>query len=145
MAVEIQAVGEVTDELVAGLAGLVTQLSKSAPPLSREVLQDVVSCSTNTVLVACVDGRLSGTLTLVMFPIPTGLRGRIEDVVVDSTARGSGVGAALVARAVELATVAGARSVDLTSRPSRAVANRLYERLGFERRESIVYRWASPG
>lgn len=141
MTVEIQTVGEVTDELVAGLADLMAQLSASAPPLSHEMLRDVVSCTTNTVLVARVDGCISGTLTLVLFPIPTGLRGWIEDVVVDTAARGAGVGAALVSSAMELATAAGARSVDLTSRPSRAAANRLYERLGFERRESVVYRW----
>ena len=79
-------------------------------------------------------------MTLVMFPIPTGLRAWIEDVVVDGAARGRGVGAALTREAVRLARADGARTVDLTSRPSREAANRLYERLGFQLRDSKVYR-----
>lgn len=75
-----------------------------------------------------------------MFPIPTGLRAWIEDVVVDEGARGQGVGAALTQAAVRLAREAGARTVDLTSRPAREAANRLYERLGFRLRDSNVYR-----
>ena len=81
-----------------------------------------------------------------MFPIPTGLRAWIEDVVVDETGRGRGIGAALTEEAIRLARAAGARTVDLTSRPSRAAANRLYERLGFQLRDSKLYRYTpSPG
>ena len=85
-------------------------------------------------------GRVVGSLTLALFRVPTGLRAWIEDVVVDESARGAGVGEALVADAVERAQQAGARSVDLTSRPSRESANRLYRRLGFEERTTNVYR-----
>ena len=85
---------------------------------------------------------IAGLLTLVVFPIPTGLRAWIEDVVVDESARGQGVGAALTNEAIRIAGEQGARTVDLTSRPSRAAANRLYERLGFTVRESKVFRWA---
>jgi ribosomal protein S18 acetylase RimI-like enzyme len=92
--------------------------------------------------VARVDGEIVGALTLVMFPIPTGLRAWIEDVVVDEAARGQGAGAALTREAVRLAQADGARTVDLTSRPSRQAANRLYERLGFQVRDSTVYRLA---
>ena len=95
-------------------------------------------------LVARLDGEIVGTLTLVMFPIPTGTRAWIEDVVVDDATRGRGVGAALTQEAVRLARANGARTVDLTSRPARAAANRLYERLGFHLRDSNVYRLASP-
>lgn len=79
-------------------------------------------------------------MVLVMFPLPTGNRAWIEDVVVDEVARGAGVGELLNRHAIELATQAGARTVDLTSRPSRAAANRLYQRLGFVTRETTVYR-----
>ena len=92
-----------------------------------------------------MDGEILGTLTLVTFPIPTGLRAWIEDVVVDEAARGRGVGAALTQEAVRLAHEAGARTVDLTSRPSREAANRLYERLGFQMRDSKVYRLTTSG
>ena len=102
-----------------------------------------------TLLLVAVDDEragadaIVGSLTLVLFRIPTGLRAWIEDVVVDGTARGTGVGEALNRRALALAAERGARTVDLTSRPSREAANRLYARLGFERRETNVYRHSS--
>jgi ribosomal protein S18 acetylase RimI-like enzyme len=84
---------------------------------------------------------ISGALTLVMFPIPTGLRAWIEDVVVDEAARGQGIGEALSLEALRLAQAAGARTVDLTSRPSREAAGRLYQRVGFKERETRLYRF----
>jgi ribosomal protein S18 acetylase RimI-like enzyme len=90
---------------------------------------------------ARLDGALVGTLTLIVARIPTGVRARIEDVVVDGTARGAGVGEALTRAALARATELGARTVDLSTRPSREAANRLYQRLGFERRETNVYRF----
>jgi ribosomal protein S18 acetylase RimI-like enzyme len=82
-----------------------------------------------------------GSLTLATFPIPTGVRAWIEDVVVDSGARGHGVGEALNRAAIDEARSRGAITVELTSRPSRESANRLYLRLGFEPRETNVYRY----
>jgi ribosomal protein S18 acetylase RimI-like enzyme len=86
------------------------------------------------------DGRVVGSLTLAVFRVPTGVLSWIEDVVVDERARGAGAGEALVLTAVDRARRAGAKSVDLTSRPSREAANRLYQRLGFESRSTNVYR-----
>lgn len=140
MGVDIEVVQDVTDELVQAFARLLPQLSQSARALDAEALKALVTWQGNRLLVARVDGKIMGTLTLVTFPIPTGLRAWIEDVVVDSTARGQGVGAALTQEAVRLASADGARTVDLTSRPSRVSANRLYERLGFGLRDSKVYR-----
>ena len=85
--------------------------------------------------------RSVGTLTLVVFRIPTGVRAWIEDVVVDDAARGHGVGEALNQFALDLARGKGAKTVDLTSRPSREAANRLYQRIGFQPRETNVYRF----
>jgi ribosomal protein S18 acetylase RimI-like enzyme len=82
-----------------------------------------------------------GTMTLVMFPIPTGLRAWIEDVVVDEAARGQGIAETMMREALSIASEAGARTVDLTSRASRAAAGRLYERLGFAIRETRLYRY----
>jgi ribosomal protein S18 acetylase RimI-like enzyme len=142
MTVEIQTVREADDELVAALTRLLPQLSGSAGPLRRDVVVRLLASDAATVLVARVDGRIVGTLTLVTFPLLTGVRARIEDVVVDGEARGRGVGAALTEEALRLAERAGATTVDLTSRPSRAAANRLYERAGFTRRDTAVYRYA---
>jgi len=144
MDVQIEVVREGSDELVKAFGRLLPQLSRSAEALDAAAIDTLVAWPGNTVLVARLDGEIVGSLTLVMFPIPTGTRSWIEDVVVDEAARGNGVGAALTQEAVRLARANGARTVDLTSRPARAAANRLYERLGFQLRDSNVYRVAAP-
>ncbi|MER6947084.1 GNAT family N-acetyltransferase [Nonomuraea sp. NPDC000554] len=145
MTVEIEILREASDEAVAAFGRLLPQLSATAATVDREALARLVACDTTTVLVARLHGQIVGSLTLVAFPLPSGLRARVEDVVVDEVARGQGVAAALLDKAVELAGRAGARTVDLTSRPSREAANRLYERVGFRRRESTVYRFVPAG
>ena len=130
-----------TDELVAAFVRLVPQLSKSSPPPSRDELAAMIGSDASDVLVARVDGTIVGTLTLVTFRIPTGVRAWIEDVVVDDSARGHGVGESLNQFALDLARDKGAKTVDLTSRPSREAANRLYQRIGFQPRETNVYRF----
>ncbi|MGW5940120.1 GNAT family N-acetyltransferase [Streptomyces celluloflavus] len=140
MSVETEAVREATDEVVEAFARLLPQLSSKAKPLDHEAVGRLTGTSTNTLLVARVEGVIVGTLMLVISPLPSGLRAHIEDVVVDTAARGHGVGRVLIDKALGLAADAGARTVDLTSRPSREAANRLYERAGFQRRESTVYR-----
>ena len=134
----------VTSELVEALGRLVPQLSGSAaPPGDAEIAEMVQSPGTH-LLVARLEpgGPIVGTLSLVVFRIPTGVRAWIEDVVVDSQARGRGVGEALSRNALHVAARSGARTVDLTSRPSREAANRLYQRLGFELRDTNVYRYS---
>jgi ribosomal protein S18 acetylase RimI-like enzyme len=139
--VQVELLSEVTDEVVEAFGRLLPQLSRSAPPLDRAALAQIVSAPAVSVLIARCDGTITGTLTLAMFAIPTGLRAWIEDVVVDDSARGHGVGAALTHEALRIARAAGARTVDLTSRPSRVAAGRLYERLGFETRDTRMYRY----
>ncbi len=142
MSVEIEVVRSVTPEVVAAFGRLLPQLSGSAKPPDAKALGALATREGNHLLVARVGGEIVGTLTLVILLIPTGTRAWIEDVVVDEGARGQGVAAALTREAVRLARADGARTVDLTSRPSRAAANRLYERLGFQVRDSKVYRLA---
>ncbi|MFF1922737.1 GNAT family N-acetyltransferase [Streptomyces sp. NPDC058221] len=141
MSVETEIVHEATDELVEAFARLLPQLSSRAAPLDHQAVGRLTDCDTNTLLVARIDGRIVGTLTLVVSPLPSGSRGHIEDVVVDADTRGHGVGKVLIDRALRLAAAAGARTVDLTSRPSREAANRLYVRAGFQQRDSTVYRF----
>ncbi len=132
---------EVTDELVEAMARLIPQLSASKPPPGRNQLHQIVTSPATALLIARAETGIVGSLTLVSFRIPTGIRTRIEDVVVDERARGQGVGLELNRAALEMARAAGATSTDLTSRPSRTAANRLYQQLGFELRESNVYRY----
>jgi ribosomal protein S18 acetylase RimI-like enzyme len=135
----IEVVEAVSPDLVDAFASLTPQLSSASPP-SRAELSEIVDSPATSLLVARDGDAIVGTLTLAVFRIPTGVRAWIEDVVVDESARGGGVGEALTLRAVELARAAGARSVELTSRPTREAANRLYRRLGFEERETNVLR-----
>ena len=142
MSVDVEIANEVTEELVDGLNHLLPQLSKSAPPLERGDVEALIASPAATVFIARDEGRMVGSLTLVVFAIPTGLRAWIEDVVVDEAARGAGVGEALTMAAIDESRRLNVRSLDLTTRPSREAANRLYARLGFELRETNVYRFS---
>jgi ribosomal protein S18 acetylase RimI-like enzyme len=143
--VQISVVESVSPELVDALSALLPQLSSTSPPSASE-LAELVDSPVTSLLVARDGDAIVGTLTLAVFRIPTGVRAWIEDVVVDEAARGRGVGEALTLHAVELARASGARSVELTSRPTREAANRLYRRLGFEPRETNVLRLSlDPG
>jgi ribosomal protein S18 acetylase RimI-like enzyme len=140
--IAVEKLDEATDEAVAAFGRLLPQLSSSAAPLDAEALAAIVSSPAVTVLIARSGGGIVGSLTLAMFPIPTGIRAWIEDVVVDEAARGQGVGAVLTEEAIRRARDAGARSLDLTTRPSREAAGRLYERAGFKQRETRLYRYS---
>jgi ribosomal protein S18 acetylase RimI-like enzyme len=139
--VEITEATEVTPELVAALARLIPELSSSSPAPEEAELAELLSARGTTVFVARLGPDIVGTLTLVVFRIPTATRAWIEDVVVDTAARGHGVGELLTRAALAKARAQGARTVDLTSRPSREDANRLYQRVGFEQRATNVYRY----
>ena len=141
MTIGVEKLDEVTDEVVEAFGRLLPQLSRSAKPLDAPALAAIVASPAVTFLLARSDGQVAGSLTLAMFPTPTGLRAWIEDVVVDESARGQGIGAALTQEALRLAREAGARTVDLTTRPAREAAGRLYERAGFQQRDTRVYRY----
>jgi ribosomal protein S18 acetylase RimI-like enzyme len=140
--VDIEVVHEVTSDVVEAFGRLLPQLSAKAAPLDADALSVIVSAPASTLLIARAGGEIVGTLTLVIFPIPTGIRAWVEDVVVDQAARGKRVGEALTVEAIRIARQGGAKTVDLTTRPSRVAAGKLYERLGFEQRDSRVYRYA---
>ena len=141
MSATIEIATESTDELVQAMAVLIPQLSKSNPPPSATDLAAIIQSEASVLFIARVDGKIAGALTLATFRIPTGVRAWIEDVVVDSEARGHGVGEALNVAAIAEARSRGAITVELTSRPSREAANRLYRRIGFVQRETNIYRY----
>jgi ribosomal protein S18 acetylase RimI-like enzyme len=138
--VRIEVAGDASQELVEAVARLVPQLSTTAPKVGRAELEEIVASPATTLLVARDGADVVGILTLVMFRITTGLRARIEDVVVDREARGRGAGEALTLEAIRRATAAGARTIELTSHSTREAATRLYRRLGFEVYDTTVYR-----
>ena len=152
----VELIEQSSPELVAAMERLIPQLSRSAMPLTAEQTQALVDQDSVYLFVFRTDkpviaadgneveaGTILGMLSLATFAIPTGVRAWVEDVVVDAGTRGMGAGQQLVEAAVAHAQKIGARTVDLTSRPSREAANRLYRRCGFELRETNVYRYAS--
>ncbi len=146
---EISVVTAVDDELVAAFARLIPQLSSSSPAPDAAWLGRIVA-SPDVVLFVARDGEpdatgrrpIVGSLTLAFYPMPTRLKAWIEDVVVDADVRGRRIGELLTVAGLDEARRRGASSVDLTSRPSRTAAHRLYERCGFVIRDTAVYRYA---
>ena len=141
--VSIRPVTEVTESLTDAYRVLIPQLSSSSSPPTGEALQRIIESDSAKILIAeNENGEILGTMTIIIFQIPTGIRAWIEDVVVDSSVRGKGIGKKLNLAALELAKQAGAKTVDLTSRPARQEANQLYRSIGFVERETNVYRFS---
>jgi ribosomal protein S18 acetylase RimI-like enzyme len=140
--ITVSEAAEASPEVVEAITRLLPQLSTTAAPPSKEDVAAIIESPATTLFLARDDdGSIVGTLTLALFRIPSGRRAWIEDVIVAEEARGQGCGAALTRAALDAAAAAGARTVELTSRPSRQAANRLYQRLGFGRRETNLYRY----
>ena len=128
-------------DVLDALQRLVGELSSSAAKPHARDLEAIIESPVTTMIVARDQSdEVIGMLTLALFRIPTGLRAWIEDVVVDKRARGEGVGEALTREAIRIANERGARTIDLTSNRSREAANRMYRKLGFNRRDTTVYR-----
>jgi ribosomal protein S18 acetylase RimI-like enzyme len=139
--VRIERVGEASDELVEAVARLLPQLSSRRPPNLVELVELTATPGTSLFIARDGGDAIVGMLTLVLYRVPTGVRGWIHDVVVDESARGQRVGEALTQEALRLAEHTGAVSVELTTRPEREAASRLYQRLGFRPRATNVYVW----
>jgi ribosomal protein S18 acetylase RimI-like enzyme len=137
---EIVEITEYAPEVVDALRNLLPQLSQSAAPPSAELTRQIIESESSHLLFATEGNTVLGMLTLVIFPIPSGIRAWVEDVVVDEAGRGRGVGEVLNRYAIEFARHKGARTIDLTSRSTREAANRLYQRIGFQPRVTNIYR-----
>ncbi|MDO8755278.1 MAG: GNAT family N-acetyltransferase [Anaerolineales bacterium] len=137
---QIEIVTLADDELYGAFQRLVPQLTDNNPPPSRDDLSALVRDTGSTLMVARNEnGEIVGALTLAVYRVLTGIRSVIEDVVVDISARGQGIGEALMRRAIELAREKGAGSITLTSNPKRLEANNLYLRVGFTKRDTNAY------
>jgi ribosomal protein S18 acetylase RimI-like enzyme len=144
--VKVEIATTLTPAIVDAVTLLMPQLSSSPPPTVDELGEVVASPASDLFIALDDDGTIVGTATLVTFRIPTGMRAWIEDVVTDHAARGKGVGTAITTAMLDRARERGCVTVDLTSRPSREAANRLYQRIGFVARETNVYRYdLGPG
>lgn len=146
VSISVRAATEVDDGLLEAFSRLIPQLSSSSPPPTAAELLSIIDNPNSVLFIAELDGdddvrSVVGSLTLAFYRIPTGLKAWIEDVVVDESARGLGVGEALNVAAIDESRQRGAKNVSLTSRSSREAANRLYQRLGFEPYETNLYRF----
>jgi ribosomal protein S18 acetylase RimI-like enzyme len=139
---QINIVTQADEELYQAFQRLVPQLTDNNPPPSLNDLADLVRDASSTLMVARADNnQIVGALTLTVYRVPTGIRSIIEDVIVDTSARGQGIGDALMKYAINLAREKGAQNISLTSNPMREAANRLYLRVGFKKRETNAYQY----
>ena len=141
MTMNIIEVKQYSDRVKAAMDRLIPQLSPIQVPPSKQELSEIIESPSTILLIAEKKKKIIGSLTLIFFRTPTGLKTRIEDVIVDQESRGEGVGESLVRYAIHLLKETDAKSVDLTSGSSRESANRLYRKIGFEQRETNVYRY----
>ena len=139
--IKIFEISKADDETFYAVNRLLPQLSKSANLINLEKLHKLCSSECTRLYFAKEGEFILGMLSIVVFSIPTGTKAGIEDVVVDQKARGKGVGKALMNHALDESKKCGVKSIDLTSRPSRESANKLYQSLGYEVRETNVYRY----
>jgi ribosomal protein S18 acetylase RimI-like enzyme len=140
VALSIERPTKATGELVKALGALIPQLNPALPAPTAEHLAVLLADKGSTLLIARDGNKIVGTAMVIVYPTTFRFESRIEDVVVDESARGRGVGEALVKECIEVARSRGAAIVELQTARSRAAANRLYERMGFERRDSNPYR-----
>jgi ribosomal protein S18 acetylase RimI-like enzyme len=138
----IEKVTELTEELYEAIQRFIPQLGAHKVPPTWEELQKLVGSESSTLLVARnldESSLIAGCLCLTIYRVPTGMRAIIEDVVVDETMRRRGVGEALVRHAITLAREAEADGVSLTSNAQREAANKLYQAMGFQLRQTNAY------
>jgi ribosomal protein S18 acetylase RimI-like enzyme len=131
---------QVSEALLRGISSLLPQLTSSGRELTAAELREITECPVTRLLVAKDEAEVVGMLSLVLVQMPPGLRAILEDLAVDSAYRRRGIRAALMNAARGMATDAGAWTVNFTSRPSREAGIRLYERLGYQRRDTGVFR-----
>jgi ribosomal protein S18 acetylase RimI-like enzyme len=136
----IEIATQADDELYDAFQRLIPQLTKNNPPPTLDLLRSLLADTSSTLLVARDDSnKIIGALTLIVYKVPTGIRSIIEDVIVDEFARGKKVGEQLMVKAIEIAKSRGVNNISLTSNPHRLAANRLYIKLGFQKRETNAY------
>ena len=137
----IKEITEFSEKTLAELNKLIPQLTTSRKEISEELLRRIINAEDVHLFVAEDEKVIRGMLTLVFYPIPTDLRVVIEDVIIDATARRKGIGQLLVKKAIEMAKEKGASIVNLSCSPNRVAANTLYQKMGFNKRETNVYRY----
>lgn len=141
MKIKIEKVLKYNDKIYAAINNLLPQLSTNNKTIDSKELKRIIESNCSHLLIAISENDIFGSLTLVTFQIPTGKRALIEDVVVDRNYRKIGIASSLIEKAKLVAKKYGAQTIDLTSRPQRVAANKLYLKTEFEIRNTNVYRY----
>ncbi len=138
----VESVTDASPEIHAALARLLPQLNPTLPVPDMERLRRLIADPDVTLLIARDGDAIVGTTTVIVYTTPFWIKARLDEVVVDSGARGEGVGEALIRAALDVGRERGAQVAELQSGrgPAREAAHRLYERLGFRIRETDVFR-----
>jgi ribosomal protein S18 acetylase RimI-like enzyme len=139
---KIKKITRFSQKIYKAVLKLLPQLVPASELPSDEYFKGIIRSKHTHFFIAELGNKdIIGILTVAVYNIPTGTKFWIEDVVVDETHRGKGYGKELMLYAIGFARSAGAKSIELTSRPSRIAANQLYKNMGFELRETNVYRY----
>src|SRR3954463_10468771 len=138
----IEAVTRLTPEIHQALGRLLPQLNANLVVPDLERLHRLLDDPDVVLLIARVGDRIVGTTTVIVYTTPFWIKARLDEVVVDESARGKGVGQALVEAALDVGRERGAQVAELQSGRggARQAAHRLYERLGFKLRDTDVFR-----
>ena len=139
--IHLEQAHEASEELLTAMQRLMVQLTAALPPDMAELNEMLSSGATSLFLARQADETIIGMAALTIFRVPSGLKAWIEDVVVDESQRGKGIGEALTVACIDHARALGVSSIHLTSNPARVAANRLYQKLGFQRHETNLYQF----
>jgi ribosomal protein S18 acetylase RimI-like enzyme len=139
---EIREIHRFSNRVFYATVRLLPQLAPDSPLPGKEHFKRILKSKSTHLFIAELDNKIAGILTIATYDIPTGIKVWIEDVVVDESLRGKGIGKALMLFSINYAKSLGAESIELTSRPSRVAASQLYQKIGFVIRETNVYKYS---
>jgi ribosomal protein S18 acetylase RimI-like enzyme len=133
-------VKDYSDEYLDAIQRLTSLLTSESLQFTEEDYRELIASDSSHLFLIMDDNQIAGMATVGIYRSPTGTKAWIEDVAVEKAYRGRGLGRKLTQHAIDFAKSQQADSLMLTSNPSRLAANNLYQSIGFERKETNVYR-----
>lgn len=138
---EIREVNSYSAAVKSQIDDFLVLLTKNEVSFTAATLKEIISSDSSHLFFAFdADKNCMGMLTIGIYISPTGKKAWIEDVVVSESYRGQGIGKKLMDFAIQFVKEQGVSLLMLTSNPARVAANNLYVKLGFEKKETNVYR-----
>jgi ribosomal protein S18 acetylase RimI-like enzyme len=140
---EINELGVANDVDLVRVNNLLKQLvhdSATYKPVAFSRWEEIIGDKKTVVITVREDGEIIGMGMLFLILKPRGFYASIEEMMVDEAHRGKGIGEAIGRKLIEVAKERGVETIELSARPSRVPANKLYQKLGFLPKETNVYR-----